>query len=64
VAHNLRSYVRDSDPCKYWEEGCRVAIILMAAIIGKTESEEHKAALYQEGGLLNDHKQERGALWS
>jgi hypothetical protein len=26
----------------------------MAAIIEKTESEEHKAALYQEAELLND----------
>jgi hypothetical protein len=48
AADNLRSYVRDSDPMQYWEEGCRPASNTMAAIIWKTESED-KAALYQEG---------------
>jgi hypothetical protein len=46
AADNLRSYVRDVI-LAVLKEGCRVAIT-MAAIIGKTESEEHKAALYQE----------------
>jgi hypothetical protein len=32
---------------KYWQEGCNPAYY-MAAIIRRTESEEHKAALYQE----------------
>jgi hypothetical protein len=25
AADNLRSYVRDSDPYKYWDEGCQLA---------------------------------------
>jgi hypothetical protein len=55
AADNLRSYVRDSDPFKYWTEGCELATRTMGAIIKRTESEERKAALYQEAeGLLND----------
>jgi hypothetical protein len=55
AADNLRSYVRDSDPCKYWDAGCHVATNAMALIIRKTASEERKAALYQEAeGLLYD----------
>jgi hypothetical protein len=46
AADNLRSYVRDSDPFKYWDEA--VSSEFMGAIIRKTESEERKAALYQE----------------
>jgi hypothetical protein len=37
----------------------------MAAIIEKTESEEHKAALYQEAeGLLNDILARARSTWS
>jgi hypothetical protein len=36
----------------------------MAAIIEKTESEEHKAALYQEAELLNDIISKSEEHWS
>jgi hypothetical protein len=55
AAENLRSYVRDSDPFRYWKEGCILAAGPMVVIIRKIESEEGKAALYQEAeGLLFD----------
>jgi hypothetical protein len=55
AADNLRSYVRDSDPSRYWKAGCHLATSPMAMIIYKTASEESKAALYQEAeGLLYD----------
>jgi hypothetical protein len=43
----IRSYVRDSDLLGIGR-GLSLAVDTMAAIIEKTESEEHKAALYQE----------------
>jgi uncharacterized protein with ATP-grasp and redox domains len=48
AADNLRSYVRDSDPHKYWKKAASAASDTMAAIIERTESEEHKAALYKK----------------
>jgi hypothetical protein len=47
AADNLRSYVRDSDPKQYWEEGCQTSEYTMAAIMGRLRA-EHKAALCQE----------------
>jgi hypothetical protein len=47
-ADNLRSYVRGSDPFRYWEADSVLAIGSMVVIISNTESEEHIAALYQE----------------
>jgi hypothetical protein len=51
AADNLRSYVRDSDPKSIGTKA--VVSEYTMAYIEKTESEEHKAALYQEAeGLL------------
>jgi hypothetical protein len=47
--------VRDSDPIRYWKEGCELAKYTMTAIIREAESEELQSSLYQEAeGRLND----------